>query len=143
MKAQKKSIVIISAFALLIVFTAVCSFALATGSYYDDINNGEKFLTGFGAVVIAVFGAFAVVCELDLFFTVYYFSVQQKSVFKTILNILASLLLSSIILFVYLFEAHHLFRAYEMVSYLLLFVYFAVRSVYGVVTMVCWLKKHE
>ena len=91
---MKKKIIIV-VFSLLILITAIVSIVGAISSYNYDMDpaNGVGILEGFGAVLIAIVGGFAIFYELDLFYTVYYFFIKPKTIAKSILNILANLTL--------------------------------------------------
>ena len=92
---KKKTI--IGAFSLLIVITAiVCIIAVIDSYNYDmDPNNGVDILEGLGVVLIAVVGGFVVFYELDLFYTVYFFT-KPKTIVKSILNVVSNLCLLTI-----------------------------------------------
>ena len=94
-----KKKIIIGIFSLLIVVTAIVFIIAAISSYNYDMDpaNGVDILEGFGAVLIAVVGGFAIFYELDLFYTVYYFFIKPKTIAKSILNVLSNLTLLTII----------------------------------------------
>ncbi len=90
-----KKKILIGCFLLLILITAIVFISAAVDSYnYDmDSANGVDILEGFGAGIAIVLGAIAVLVELDLFFTVYYFLMKPKTLSKSIFMILSQLLL--------------------------------------------------
>ena len=92
---KKKKIIIISAFLLLIFVTVTYTFVSAVKSYRYDMDpaNGVDILEGFGAVLTIMVGAFVVLYELDLLYTVYYFVIVPKSIAKSVLNILSNICL--------------------------------------------------
>ncbi len=91
--------IIIGAFSLLIVITAIVFIVGAIQSYNYDMDpaNGVDILEGVGAAIILVIGGFVVFYELDLFYTVYYFLLKPKTITKSILNIFSNLTLLTII----------------------------------------------
>ena len=92
---MKKKIVI-SVFLLLISITVIAFICGAIYSYRYDINStsGIDTLDGIGvflnAVLISMIGGFVVFYELDLFYTVYYFLINPKTLTQSILNISAN-----------------------------------------------------
>ena len=95
---MKKKIVI-CAFLLLIVVTAIGFTWAAVDSYRYDMDpaNGVDILEGFGAVLTILVGGFVIVCEIDLFFTVSYFFTSHKTLLKSCLMILSQLMLLTVI----------------------------------------------
>lgn len=92
---KKKKMIIVAIFLTLIALTAIYTVVSAVKSYnYDmDPSNGVDILEGFGAVLTMMVGGFVVFYELDLFYTAYYFFIKQKTIAKSVLNILANLCL--------------------------------------------------
>lgn len=90
---KTKKIIIICAFLLLILATAVYTLAVAFASYQYDMDpaNGIDILEGFDAVLTLMVGAFMIIYELDLFYTVYYFFIKPKTMARSILNILSNI----------------------------------------------------
>ena len=88
-----KKKIIICAFLILIFLTAAFFVVTAIDSYNYDMDpaNGVDILEGFGAVLAIMIGAFVIFYELDLFYTVYYFFINPKTIAKSILNILANM----------------------------------------------------
>ena len=107
---KKKKIIAICAFLLLILVTASAFLIAAVDSYnYDmDSANGVDIMEGMGAAFLIIIGGFVILCELDLFFTVYYFLVKPKTLLKSIFITLSQLML----LLVFFSEklAHFLFE---------------------------------
>ena len=91
---MKKKIVI-GAFLLLVLITAIVFIVAAVDSYNYDMDpaNGVDILEGFGAAFLTVIGGLVILCESDLFFTVYYFLMKPKTSPKSIFMILSQLLL--------------------------------------------------
>ena len=81
----------------MIFITATIFIILAIDSYrYDmDSANDVDILEGLGVVITLLIGAFVILYELDLFYTVYYFLLKPKTTARSILHLLsnASLLL--------------------------------------------------
>ena len=105
-----KKKILIGAFLLLVLVTAAVFLIGANESYnYDtDPANGVDILEGVGAAMLIMAGGLAVLCEIDLFFTVYYFLVKPKTLLKSICITLSQLML----LLVFFSEklAHFLFE---------------------------------
>ena len=86
--------IIIGAFLLLIVITAIVFIIGAIQSYnYDITNNPDDKWVGFGSVLTLMVGGFIVFYEFDLFYTIYHLLIKPKTIAKSILNILANLTL--------------------------------------------------
>ena len=94
---MKKKIVI-GAFSLLILITAIFFILAAVDSYNYDMDpaNGVDIMEGFGAIFALIIGGFVVLYELDLFYTTYYFFIKPKTKAKSILNVASNLTLLSI-----------------------------------------------
>lgn len=94
---MKKKIVI-GAFSLLILITAIFFIFAAVDSYNYDMDpaNGVDIMEGFGAIFTLIIGGFVVLYELDLFYTTYYFFIKPKTKAKSILNVASNLTLLSI-----------------------------------------------
>ena len=107
---KKKKIIAICAFLLLVLITAIVFIGAAIDSYNYDMDpaNGVDILEGVGAAFLIIIGGFVIFCELDLFFTVYYFLVKPKTLLKSIFITLSQLML----LLVFFSEklAHFLFE---------------------------------
>ena len=105
---KRKKIIAICAFLLLILVTATAFLIAAIDSYNYDIANGVDIMEGMGAAFLIIIGGFVILCELDLFFTVYYFLVKPKTLLKSIFITLSQLML----LLVFFSEklAHFLFE---------------------------------
>lgn len=88
-------VVIICLFVALIATTAGVTLHAAIESYRYDMDpaNGIDIFEGFAAVLLAMFGGFIVVCELDLFFVLFYALTQKKTVAKTVMNTVCPLCL--------------------------------------------------
>jgi len=134
---MKKKIVI-SVFSLLVLITIIASVVMAIDSYkYDmDPNNGVDILEGVEAVLILILGGFIVLYELDLFYTVYYFLLkpEAKTKIKSILNILSNLSLVLAFVFICLPDVYMWFRVWQMMTFILILVYFVLRFIYFIVS---------
>ena len=107
---KRKKIIAICAFLLLILVTTTAFLIAAIDSYNDDMDpaNGVDIMEGMDAAFLIIIGGFVILCELDLFFTVYYFLVKPKTLLKSIFITLSQLML----LLVFFSEklAHFLFE---------------------------------
>ena len=105
---KRKKIIAICAFLLMILVTATAFLIAAIDSYNYDIANGVDIMEGMGAAFLIIIGGFVILCELDLFFTVYYFLMKPKTLLKSIFITLSQLML----LLVFFSEklAHFLFE---------------------------------
>ena len=107
---KRKKIIAICAFLLLILVTTTAFLIAAIDSYNYDMNpaNGVDIMEGMDAAFLIIIGGFVILCELDLFFTVYYFLVKPKTLLKSICITLSQLML----LLVFFSEklAHFLFE---------------------------------
>jgi hypothetical protein len=94
-----KKKILIAAFLLLLLLTVTVFIVAAVDSYNYDIDpaNGVDIMEGMGAAFLIIIGGFVILCELDLFFTVYYFLVKPKTLRKNILMILSQLMLLTVI----------------------------------------------
>ena len=95
---MKKKIVI-GTFLLLILITAIVFIAGAIDSYNYDMDpaNGVDILEGVGAAILIMIGGLVILCEIDLFFTVYYFFIKPKTTSKSLLMIISQLMLLTVI----------------------------------------------
>lgn len=127
---KKKKIIIICAFLLLIFVTVTYTFVSAVKAYQYDMDpaNGVDILEGFGAVLTIMVGAFVVLYELDLFYTVYYFVIVPKSIAKSVLNILSNICL----LLVFFSKYYKNIFAEDVIAPLLVF------GIYIVLRVVCF-----
>ena len=66
---------------MLILVTATAFLVAAIDSYNYDMDpaNGVDIMEGMGAAFLIIIGGFVILCELDLFFTVYYFLMKPKT----------------------------------------------------------------
>lgn len=97
-----KKKILIGAFLLLVLITAIVFIVAAVDSYNYDMDNGVDILEGVGAAILIVLGGFVILCELDLFFTVYYFFMKPKTLSKSTFMILSQLMLLIVIFSEYL-----------------------------------------
>lgn len=129
-----KKKIIICVFLSLIVITSFGFIKGAIDSYNYDMDpaNGIDIMEGMGAAMLMVLGGFVVFYELDLFYSVYYFFVKQKTITKSILNILSNVSLLLVFFSVYIANALSISEETN-VTIALLFIYFILRSVYALV----------
>lgn len=92
---KKRKIIIICVFFFVVLITAICTALSAVESYRFDMDpaNGVDILEGMGAGILMVLGGYIIICETDLFFTLWYFLTKPKTIVRSILNILSSLCL--------------------------------------------------
>ena len=74
-----KKKILIGAFLLLVLITAIIFIVGAIESYNYDMDpaNGVDILEGVGAAMLIIVGGLVTLCEIDLFFTVYYFLIKR------------------------------------------------------------------
>ena len=91
-------------FGVLILITAIVFVVSAISSYNYDMDpaNGVDIMEGMPAAFLIIIGGFVILCELDLFFTVYYFLVKPKTLLKLICITKSSCLLFCIY-YIYIF----------------------------------------
>ncbi|MBR7092484.1 MAG: hypothetical protein IKI50_04780 [Clostridia bacterium] len=128
-----KKRIIICAFLLLILFTAVYTVVTAVNTYHYEVKH-DDILVGLGAGITILVGGFAVVYELDLFYTVYYFFIKPKTKAKTVLNIFANLSLMIPFVFIFLSDTYMGLRKYEFVPVIFIIVYIMIRIFYLIVS---------
>ena len=94
-----KKKILIGVFLLLVLVTSIVFLVGAIESYnYDmDPTNGVDIFEGVGAAMLIIVGGLVVLCEFDLFFTVYYFLVKPKTLSKSIFMILSQMMLLLVI----------------------------------------------
>ena len=94
-----KKKILIGSFLLLVLVTAIVFLAWAIQSYNYDMDpaNGVDIFAGFGAAVLIGVGGLVVLCEIDLFITVYYFLIIPKTLSKSIFMILSQLMIFIVI----------------------------------------------
>lgn len=98
-----------------------------------DPSNGIDIMEGMGAAILIALGGFVVFYELDLFYTTYYFLIKQKTIAKSILNILSNISLLLVFFSVYIANALSISEETD-VTIALFFIYFVLRSVYALVS---------
>ena len=133
-----KKAIIICLFLALILITAVAFVCGAVESYqYDmDPQNGVDLLEGLGAAFLLIIGAFVVFYEFDLFYTVYYLFVKQRTITRSLLNILANLSLVLIFVYTNLSNIYMELRVYEEIPLILFLVYIVLRLANAVIATV-------
>lgn len=129
-----KKRMIVCAFLLLIVLTVVYTVIAAIDTYNREVGH-DDILVGMGAGITLIVGAFFVVYELDLFHAVYYFFIRPKTKTKTILNVLANLILIFVFVFTLLSNKYMGLRKYEFVPILFVVVYVIIRVVYLILSV--------
>ena len=94
-----KKKILIGAFLLLVLITAIIFIVGAIESYNYDMDpaNGVDILEGVGAAMLIIVGGLVTLCEIDLFFTVYYFLIKPKTLSKSIFMILSQLMVLIVI----------------------------------------------
>ena len=140
---MKKKIVI-SVFSALILITALIFFKVGLDSHIYDMEHPEEvgFLAGLGVIIAIFYGSFVIFYELDLFYTVYYFFVKQRTKAKSILNVLANLSLLMVIVYTYLSEAIMALRVFELTPIFWFFIlYLIFRIAYVIVSRVPSIKE--
>ena len=94
-----KKKILIGAFLLLVLITAIAFIVAAVESYkYDiDLANGIDIMEGTGAAILIVLGGLVILCELDIFFNVYYLLVKPKTSARTVFMLFSQLMILIII----------------------------------------------
>lgn len=95
---MKKKIFILS-FLLLVLITAILFAVAIVHSYNYDMDpaNGVDIFKGLHASILFVLAWLVILCELDLFFTVYYFVIKPKTLPRSICMIMSHLMLLMVI----------------------------------------------
>ncbi len=111
---KKKKLIITWIFVALIILTVIGIILLAIDSFRYDPGpgaSGVDYLPKLlGWFYILIYGTLAILYELDLFYTVYYFLIKPKTKVKSVLNILCNLSLFLCLLLVF-FAASLVFLA--------------------------------
>ena len=94
-----KKKMLIGSFLLLVLLTAIVFIVAAVDSYNYDMDpaNGVDIMGGMGAAILIVIGGLIVLCELDIFFTVFYFLIKPKTLSKSIFMVLSQLMILLVI----------------------------------------------
>ena len=94
-----KKKILIGSFFLLVLLTAIIFIVGAIDLYNYDMDpaNGVDILVGFGSVILIMVGGLVILCEIDLFFTVYYFLIKPKTLSKSIFMIFSQLMILPVI----------------------------------------------
>ena len=94
-----KKKILIGAFLLLVLITAIAFIVAAVESYKNDIDlaNGIDIMEGMGAAILIVLGGLVILCELDIFFTVYYLLVKPKTSARTVFMLFSQLMILIVI----------------------------------------------
>lgn len=131
-----KKKILIGIFLLLILITAIVFLAGAIKSYNYDMDpaNGVDILEGVGSAILIMLGGLVILCELDLFFTVYYFFMKPKTLSKSIFMILSQLLLLLVFFSRYLAKflseyVSDVFKEEIIVIFPIFFLYVILRTV--------------
>ena len=113
MKTKTAKRITAGVFLTLIICTLVLSIAGAIESHNYDIQNNIDIFEGLDAVFCLLIGGFAVLYEIDLFYTVFYFLFKSKTKAKTVLNLLSTLSWVFLFTYGYLIDAYMELRKYE------------------------------
>ncbi len=142
---MKKKIIVIAAFSVLILITAIIFTSWIMQALGFDMYSNDEFDIGEGffGLILTVVGGTVIFYELDLFYTVYYFLIKPKTKIKSILNILSNLSLLFAIMYVGLSIFFIGQRVYESVPITLLLAYVILRIVYLIVSIVLKIKAHR
>ena len=132
---KKKSIIIAFSMLILVTIIAFGWMSMEAYRYEMDPANGVDILEGFAAFLLAAVGGFAVLYEIDLFYTTYYFCIKRKTMAKTLLNVFANLSFLLAFVSVYLSNLHMELRKYELLPVLFFFGYLLLRMVYFFVSI--------
>lgn len=121
--------VMMGVFSAIILLTVAATVILPMIAYGMDQSNGDKF-TMLGLFVFMCIGAFFVLYELELFYTVYYFFLKPKTLLRSVLNILSTSSLTSMLAYASLPYIIPGFRFYEIIPCILFAVYIVLRCSY-------------
>lgn len=90
-----KKKILIGAILCLVLLTVIVTISAAVGTYNYEMDpaNGVDILEGFTAGILLGLGGFVIFCELDLFFTVYYFFTKPKTLAKSLFMVLSQFML--------------------------------------------------
>ena len=127
-----KKKILIGLFVCLILATVIGTVVLSVDSYnYDmDPQNGLDIFEGVDAVLILIVGGFVVFYELDLWYTVHYFLFREKTLAKSVLNLLSNLTFLSVFLCT-LFESNSpSVKTVELTLMILFGAYLILRVIY-------------
>ncbi len=142
---MKKKIIVIAAFSVLILITAIIFTSWIMQALGFDMYSNDEFDIGEGffGLILTVFGGMVIFYELDLFYTVYYFLIKPKTKIKSILNILSNLSL----LLAIICDCFPIFFigpiAYEYILGALFLTYVILRIVYLIVSIILKIKAHR
>ena len=135
--SMKKKIAV-GVFLALVLATAGCSLAGAVESYRFDMDpaNGVDMMEGMGAAMIIVLGALVILCECELFCTLYYFLFKPRTTAKTVLSLLSTLTLAAVVFSgpiadVLCAHVSEVFAEESLVTLALLFLYATLRVTYA------------
>ena len=133
---MKKKILIGSFFALILA-TVITTVYCAIRTYHYEVAH-DDLLIGLGAAMVVLIGGFAVIYELDLFYTLLYFLAKQKTVARSILNIASNATLLSVVFrnSIARFLSQHVLPAFReewIVLLLLLLIYVVLRVICAVI----------
>lgn len=90
-----KKKILIGAILCLVLLTVIVTISAAVDAYNYEMDpaNGVDILEGFAAGILLGLGGFVIFCELDLFFTVYYFFTKPKTLAKSLFMVVSQLML--------------------------------------------------
>lgn len=121
-------IITVCIFLALILYTIVITMTGAVKENEREIQNHD--IMPIGAGIIVVIGGFVVLCETDLFCTVWYFAFGKKRAAKTVFCVLAFLCLALIAAYSYFSDDYTILRKYEVIPYILFALFVIFRFVY-------------
>ena len=131
---MRKKFITASVFCALMLLTAVFFLIAGIDVYRTEMEQSpNESFAGMGAAILAVIGIFFLICELNLFVTVYYFLFFRKTTARTVLSILSTLTLVLIGVYEPVSGVCTVLRRYEAIFCGLLVAYVLLRSIYWVV----------
>lgn len=131
---MRKKYITASVFCALMLLTAVFFLIAGIDVYRTEMEQSpNESFAGMGAAILAVIGIYILICELNLFVTVYYFLFSRKTTARTVLSILSTLTLVLIGIYEPVSGVCTVLRRYEAIFCGLLVAYVLLRSIYWVV----------
>lgn len=131
---MRKKFITAGVFCALMLLTAVFFLIAGIDVYRTEMEQSpNESFAGMGAAILAVIGIFFLICELNLFVTVYYILFSRKTTARTVLSILSTLTLVLIGVYEPVSGVCTVLRRYEAIFFGLLVAYVLLRSIYWVV----------
>ena len=144
---MKKKKILISIFLIVITVTAFVFLKAAIDSYHYDRDpaNGVDIMEGMGAAMLVMMGGLVILCETDLFFTVYYFFMKPKTLSKSVLMIISQLMLLTVIFSEDLakFLSHYVSDAFKEEIIVILPIFFFYVILRAICVSLCFSKKSK